>query len=313
MLRGIKDYVRAESVEHAARLLAERADSIEILCGGTDLLLVDHGYDTLLDISQLELDYIREEDGALRIGATTSIESISRSALVQSFADGILNTSCRIFGTLQIRNMATIGGNVANAMPAADPPSALMALDAVVVAVSAAGGKIHERQIPIAEFFTGPRKTVLAAREMIREIRIPRAFREWRGAWKKIGRVWRDIALVNVGVSARFAAAGGTTSGGGVSSASGDGRAARAGGPPVIEDVRIALCAVAPAPFRAREAEDLLRGKAATRALLEEAAAAVRRAVRPISDVRASETYRRHVSGVLARRALAEISGLPEE
>lgn len=292
MLRGVKEYVRADTVDDAVRFLSERAGSVSLLAGGTDLLLVDKAYDTLLDISRLDLDYIREDSEVLRIGATTSIETIFRSSLVQSYADGILNRACRLFGTLQIRNMATIGGNVANAMPAADPPSALLALDARVVAVGRAG----EREIPIDAFFTGPRKTVLRGDELIRELRIPRGLRAWRARWKKIGRVFRDIALANCGVSLRLADP-----------------ARGAGSAPAIDDARIALCAVAPAPFRVRAAEDLLRGKTATPALLDEVAAAVRAGVRPISDVRASEAYRRHVSGVIVRRSLAEICNIADE
>jgi carbon-monoxide dehydrogenase medium subunit len=290
MLRGVKEYVRAGSVDDAVRFLSEHDGAVSLLAGGTDLLLVDRAYDTLLDISRLDLDYVREEGDLLRIGATTSIESIFRSPVVAEYADGILVTACRLFGTLQIRNMATIGGNVANAMPAADPPSALLALDACLAAVSHAG----EREIPLDAFFTGPRKTVLRPDEMIRELRIPRAFRAWRGRWKKIGRVFRDIALANCGVSLRLA--GGAP-----------------GAAPAIDDARIALCAVAPAPLRVRAAEDLLRARSATPALLDEAAAAVRAAVRPISDVRASEAYRRHVSGVIVRRSLAEICGLADD
>jgi carbon-monoxide dehydrogenase medium subunit len=268
MLRGVKEYVRAGSVDDAVRFLSEHDGAVSLLAGGTDLLLVDRAYDTLLDISRLDLDYVREEGDLLRIGATTSIESIFRSPVVAEYADGIL----------------------ANAMPAADPPSALLALDACLAAVSHAG----EREIPLDAFFTGPRKTVLRPDEMIRELRIPRAFRAWRGRWKKIGRVFRDIALANCGVSLRLA--GGAP-----------------GAAPAIDDARIALCAVAPAPLRVRAAEDLLRARSATPALLDEAAAAVRAAVRPISDVRASEAYRRHVSGVIVRRSLAEICGLADD
>jgi carbon-monoxide dehydrogenase medium subunit len=285
MLRTVKDYVRAASLEDAVRVLAERNGSVDLLAGGTDLLLVDHGYDTLLDISRLDLAYVREEGDWLRIGATTSIETIMRSPLVRAYADGILCESCRIFGTLQIRNMATIGGNVANAMPAADPPSALLALDAEVV-LAAAGGA--ERVVPLDKFYTGPRRTVRKPTELIREVRIPRAMRAWRGRWLKVGRVFRDIALVNCGVSVRL------------------------GGGGVVEDARIAFCAVAPTAIRVREAEEILRGEKPTAALLADVVMAVQRGVRPISDHRASEAYRRHVSGVLARRALAEICGVRE-
>ncbi len=297
MLRGVKDYVRAASLEDAVRVLAERNGSVDLLAGGTDLLLVDHGYDTLLDISRLDLAYVREEGDWLRIGATTSIETIMRSPVVRAYADGILCESCRIFGTLQIRNMATIGGNVANAMPAADPPSALLALDAEVVLVAAGGA---ERVVPLDRFYTGPRKTVRKPAELIREIRIPRAMRAWRGRWLKVGRVFRDIALVNCGVTVRMDGGGGAGGGGGT------------GGGRKVEDARIALCAVAPTAIRVREAEEILRGEEPTPALLADVVMAVERGVHPISDHRASEAYRRHVSGVLARRALADTCGIRE-
>jgi carbon-monoxide dehydrogenase medium subunit len=285
MLRGVNEYVRANSIDEAVRFLEARGERAHLLAGGTDLLLVDRGYDAILDISRLELDYIRDDGDDLAIGATTSIESIARSPRVASLAGGILCESCRIFGTIQIRNMATIGGNIANAMPAADPPSALLALDARIVAVGPQGSR---REIAIAHFFTGPRRTILDRNELITEIRLPLRFREWGGRWKKIGRVTRDIALVNAGVSAHIE-----------------------GG--VVRDARIALCAVAPTPLRVTQAEDVLRDNAPSPALFAAAADAVRRAVRPISDVRASEAYRRHVSGVLVRRALAEIARIEDE
>lgn len=291
MLRGVKNYARAATLDEALRFLADRDGEVDLLAGGTDLLLVDKAYDSLLDISRLDLAYITEDADWLRIGATTSIETIMRSPIVREYADGVLSESCRIFGTLQIRNMATIGGNVANAMPAADPPSALLALDAEVV-LAAAGGA--ERVVPLDRFFVGPRKTVRKPTEMIREIRIPRALREWRGRWLKVGRVFRDIALVNCGVSVRLGGGGGASA------------------TPAVEDARIAFCAVAPAPFRAREAEEIVRGETLTPALLQDVVRAVERAVHPISDVRATESYRRHVSGVLTRRALAEIYGITE-
>jgi carbon-monoxide dehydrogenase medium subunit len=283
MLRGVKSYARASSLEEAVRFLADRDGSVDLLAGGTDLLLVDRGYDTLLDISRLDLSYVVEEGERLRIGATTSIETLMRSPIVRAYAGGILCESCRIFGTLQIRNMATIGGNVANAMPAADPPSALLALDAEVV-LTAAGGA--ERVVPLDKFYLGPRKTVRKPTELIREIRIPRAMRDWRGRWYKVGRVFRDIALVNCGVSLLLGGAG------------------------RVEDARIALCAVAPTAIRALEAEEIVRGEVPTAELLGDVVRAVERAVHPISDARASESYRRHVSGVLARRALAELCGV---
>jgi len=284
MLRGVTEYLRARSVDEAVRFLGEHGESTHLLAGGTDLLLVDRAYETILDISRLELDYIREEDDELAIGATTSIETISRSPLVASLADGILGEACRIFGTYQIRNMATIGGNVANAMPAADPPSALLALDARAVALGPNGSR---REMVLSHFFTGPRATILEREELLVEIRMPLRFRAWRGRWRKIGRVTRDIALVNAGVSARL-----------------DGG--------VIADARIALCAVAPTPLRATQAENLVRGQAPSAELFAEAGAIVARNVRPISDARASEAYRRHVSGVIVRRALEQIAGIEE-
>ncbi|MFN0151947.1 MAG: FAD binding domain-containing protein [bacterium] len=284
MLRGVREYFRAKSLDEAVRFLGEHGENTHLLAGGTDLLLVDRAYDTILDISRLDLDYIREETDELAIGATTSIETISRSPLVQSLADGILCEACHLFGTYQIRNMATIGGNVANAMPAADPPSALLALDARAVALGPNGSR---REMALAHFFTGPRTTILERDELLVEIRLPLRFRAWRGRWRKIGRVTRDIAIVNAGVSARIEAG-------------------------VIADARVALCAVAPRPLRITEAENLLRGKAPSTALFAEAGEIVKRNVRPISDLRAGEAYRRHVSGVIVRRALAEIAGIEE-
>jgi carbon-monoxide dehydrogenase medium subunit len=185
----------------------------------------------------------------------------------------MLSDAAESFISRQIRNAATLGGNLAGGSPSADLPPALLALDAVVHIRGAAG----ERSVPLAEFFTGPGRTVLEG-GLLTRVTLPDPEGR-RGSFLKVGRTAEDVAIVNAGTSLRVE----------------DGR---------CRDVRIALGAVGETPMRIPEAEALLEGKAPTAALLAEAEGMVRQGVRPVDDHRAGAAYRRKVGGVLARRGL---------
>jgi carbon-monoxide dehydrogenase medium subunit len=206
---------------------------------------------------------------------------LERSAALRRFADGALAEAAGTCGSPQIRNLATIGGNLANASPACDTAPPLLTLDAAVVIAGPRG----RRTVPLDRFFTGVNRTALAG-ELLIEVVIPAPplLRGGRGAWsfQKLGRLKSDIAVVN-------AAAG--------VAVDRTGRCAWA---------RIALGAVAPTPLRARSAEALLVGRVPDEAAIEEAAARAAAETRPVSDVRATAEYRREMSRVLVRRALEE-------
>jgi carbon-monoxide dehydrogenase medium subunit len=272
---NVEAYARPGSVHEALDLLRARGDAAAIIAGGTDLVLEHRpSLRCLVDVTGLGLDYIRTGPRGITLGATTTMEEIVRSPHLAGLADGVLCAAAGMCGSWQVRNLATVGGNVANALPAADTPPALLALDARVRWVGAG-----EREMPLESFFTGPRKTVLARGDLLTELVIPPAPQGLRGAFIKFGRTQKDIAIVNVAVA--------------VLPEGGRCRMAR-----------IALDAVAPTPIRVPEAERLLETRGLGDAVLDEAAGIVSRAVRPISDHRAGAEYRRRLSGILVRRAL---------
>ena len=198
---------------------------------------------------------------------------------IRTLAGGILAKAAATCGSIQNRNMATVGGNLANASPAADTASVLLALDAEVVVASSS----RKRTIALTEFYAGPHRTVLNG-ELLVEVVIPTLPRGGRMGWsfQKLGRSETDISLVNVAAGIQADAHG------------------------RIKWARIALGAVGPTPLRGRKAEELLLGNTLSEDLLTRVGAAVAKEVSPISDARASAEYRREMSAVLTRRALRE-------
>ena len=266
----------------AVALLSEEGRTV--IAGGTDLLVNPRymaGVREVVDIRRLGLDYISEENGWLHIGAGATMRSVASHPIVQSLADGILARGAAVCGSPNIRNMATLAGNVASALPSADTPPALLALDTQVVLVGGQG----ERIVPLNQFFIGPARSV-RERELIRELRIPLEARDsMHGGFYKIGRTAEDISMVNA-VATLIVREG------------------------VITAARLVLGAVAPIPLRILTAEDALLGQAPVEETFQRVAGIVREEVRPISDHRASAEYRRRMSGVTAVRALRQAARL---
>lgn len=266
----------------AVGLLAEEGRTV--IAGGTDLLVNPRymvGVREVVDIRKLGLDYIREENGWLYIGAGTTMRTVAGHPKVQALADGTLARSAAVCGSPNIRNMATLAGNVASALPSADTPPSLLALDAQAVLVGIQG----ERVVSLDSFFIGPGKSV-RQHELIRELRIPLAnFDSLHGGFYKIGRTAEDISIVNAATTLNIQ----------------DG---------VIIAARLVMGAVAPIPLRTVQAEKALPGQPPTEETFQRAAEIVREEVRPISDHRASADYRRRMSGVAAVRALRQAAGL---
>jgi len=278
----IAAYHSPTTLAEAATLLAEEGRTV--IAGGTDLLVNPRymvGVREVVDIRKLGLDYIREENGGLYIGAGTTMRTVALHAKIQALAGGILARGAAVCGSPNIRNMATVAGNVASALPSADTPPSLLALDAQAVLVGIQG----ERVVPLNSFFVGPGKSV-RERELIRELRIPLAnLDRLRGGFYKIGRTAEDISLVNAATTLIIE----------------DG---------IITAVRLVMGAVAPIPLRTVQAEEALTGQPPTEETFRRAAGIVREEVRPISDHRASADYRRRMSGVAAVRALRQAAGL---
>jgi CO/xanthine dehydrogenase FAD-binding subunit len=270
----IQAFYQPKSVREAVRLL--NTGPGRVLGGGTDLaLLRDRSVRFLVDVKHLGLDYIRRDGHGCDIGAACTMAALEHSPIVRGLAGGILARAAATCGSIQIRNLATIGGNLANGSPAADTATPLLAMDASVVVQTKNG----RHRMTLREFFALPQKRRINGGLLV-QISVPK--NKGRAGWsfQKFGRTETDIAVVNVAAGLGIAR---------------DGTCAWA---------RIALGAVAPIPMRADQAEALLVGKALTRALIDRAAESVAREVQPITDQRASAEYRREISQVLARRAL---------
>jgi len=276
------DFVAATSAQHAAALLAEHGSSARLLAGGTDLLVelkeAAAVPRVVIDLSRArDLKRIALTAAGLSIGALATHAEIMASPLVRAHAPVLVDAAHSI-GAAQTRNLGTLGGNLVSGVPSMDGGPALFALDAELVLLNASG----RREMPISDFFLGPRRTVLQADELLAEIVIPKANLGKPACFRKFGlRKGQALALVNVAVSAWF-----------------DWDAHAFSAP------RIALGAVAPTVVRARKAEAYLERRAVTLDAMAEAGRIAADEARPIDDFRASAGYRRDLVAVLTRRAL---------
>ena len=273
------EFFEPTTLAEASRLFAQ--EHAQLLAGGTDLII---GMKALTETPQCVISLQKISglagvttgaDNSITIGAMTKAREVELSADIQKHHTALAEGAAEI-GSVQIRNLATIGGNIAHASPAADTVAGLLVADAQVDIASADG----ERTVPIGELFTGPGQTVLVPGEIIARFRLPSPTSGSHYIKHKIREVM-DLAFV--GVAAAINLDNGT-----------------------ITDARIGLAAVAPTPIRATEAENLLRGNELTAELLEQAGEAAAAAASPISDLRCSAEHRREMVDVLTRRALQE-------
>ncbi|MGC8579287.1 MAG: FAD binding domain-containing protein [bacterium] len=274
------EYKKPASIREALELLLE--DGTIPIAGGTDLIIMmNEGKvepKTVVDIGGLGLSYVKDEMGEIAIGSTTTFQQIAESSKLQRYT--CLVEAARNIGTWQIRNLATLGGNIANASPAADSVPPLLVLDAKVIII----GKDGEREKPLREFFYGPRKTDLKRGEIIKEVR----FKEndsVRCRWDRVGRRNQNtLSIVSVSV-------GGTLE------------------KERIVNARIALGAASPYPMLATGAMKLLEGKKLSDDVITEAANEASKESKPISDVRGSAEYRKVAIRALVIRLLKSIRG----
>jgi len=280
MLMPEFEYLAPETLAEACAVLGRFGGRAKVLAGGSDLIVkMKAGLESpacLVSLKRLhELKGIRLEAGVgVRIGARVTHNELVSSPVLGLWFPSIPAAAASMAG-YQIRNVGTVGGNLVNAVPSADLPPILLALNAKVRLVGAAG----ERTLPLEEFFVGPGKTVLAQGEILAEVIIPE--QELTGShYLKFGLRKAD-ALAVVGVAAAVKMQG-----------------------DVFADVRIALGAVAPVPLRVRAAEDALRGKPATEENFAVAGKLAAQAAKPITDIRGSAEYRLHLVDVLTRDSL---------
>ena len=279
MIPSSFDYHAPGDLAEAVALLGRYGDDAKVLSGGQSLLpllklrLGAAGH--LIDINRIPgLEYLREEGGWLRIGGRTRESALERSELVRRRYPLLADAAAVIADPL-VRNLATVGGNLAHGDPANDHPAAMLALGAEVVATGPDG----ERTIPIDDFFTGLFETALAADEILTEIRVPQPPAGSAGAYLKLERKVGDFATAAAAVQV-------TIAGGAVTAA------------------RLALTNVNPKPSRAADAEAYLAGGAANDERFAAAAALAGAACQPSADRRGSVAYKREMARVLTYRAL---------
>ena len=277
------DYFEPKTVSEALLLLAKHGAEAKVIAGGTDVM-VDIKYKEepgcLINIKKIPgLGAIQENGGSLRIGALTTIRDLETSGLVRDKLPVLWEASHQ-FASLQIRNTATIGGNICRASPSGETLTPLLVLDAKAKIAFSDGEKTE----PFASFFQGPGKSSVGSKGLLTEIDVPYPAAGSKSVYLKHAvRGAMDIAMVGVAVLITPDAA--KTS---------------------LQDVRIGLGAVAPTPLRATKTEALLRGKPLTAALLKEAAAMAASESSPISDQRSSAEYRRWIVEALTRRGLVQ-------
>jgi CO/xanthine dehydrogenase FAD-binding subunit len=274
---AIKEYFLPQSLDEAIGLLDTHGPSLLVMAGGTLAMpLINDGVsmpDRVMGLRQTGLDYIKRANGSLLIGGTTTLTRVLREAKVP-----MLQQAAHAIGGWSIRNMGTVGGNLFAPPPAGDFAVALLALDAQVRLV----GKKGERQIPLAEFYTGFMTNALQPGEIVAEFSVP--IPKGKTAYVKYGRKSENTPAI-VTVAAHVTLSGGK-----------------------VKQAAIALNAVGPHPLRAVKAEAALTGNELDEATIAAAAQAAAAECEPFTDGIATEWYRRRMVDVYVRRALAQIA-----
>jgi carbon-monoxide dehydrogenase medium subunit len=277
------DYIRPGTIEEAIAALKAN-DEPYLLAGGTDLLI---GMKTkavkpecLIDMKGISgMDGIEYNNG-FKLGALATVRDIEVSPLIREKIPA-LSQAAATLGSIQIRNRATIGGNLCHGSPAADMAAMLLAMNCEVSIATDKG----EKTIGLDQFFTGPNSTVVGKHELLSQISIPKKMEQFKGVYLKHGpRKAMDIGIVNIAIlldadlNNRF-----------------------------CNQVMIALGAVAPTPIRAQKAEALLNGKELKPDLIQKAAQAAANEAKPITDFRATAGYRKDLVESLVRTGIQQI------
>jgi len=280
MIPAAFDYHAPSTIGEATGLLAKLGEDAKILSGGQSLIplmklrLASPAH--VVDINGIPgLAYIREADGFLRIGGLTRESELEESDLVRSRYP-LLHDTSRVIADPLVRNLATVGGNLAHGDPANDHPATMLALGAELVAVGAKG----ERRIPIASFFTGPFATSLKPDEILVEIRVPMPVARSAGAYLKLERKVGDFATAAVAAQVTLGAGG------------------------TCDQVGIGLTNVGLTPIKAAKAEAALKGNKPDEATIRRAAQLAAEASEPSADLRGSVEYKKDLVRVLTARAL---------
>ena len=277
-------YFAPETLDEAFSLLQEFGEEARVLAGGTDLLVkmkqraIEPLPKCIINIKKIPgLQYLQTDGkSGLRLGTLTKIQEVKSFLPIRQRFPGLAQAA-GILSTPQVRNIATIGGNLCNASPAAETAPALNTLSAKVKIL----GKDQERIVPLEEFFLGPGKSVLRSDEILTEIQVPDPPPNSTSVYVKHGKRLSDIAIVGVAIAIRM-----------------DGNK--------CSDVKIALASVGPTPMRAKKAEALMIGEEIGEKLIEEVSKTVSEESRPIDDMRAYADYRREKVGLLTKEAIKQ-------
>lgn len=280
------DYVRASTPDEVVHLLGEHGEAAQLLMGGTDLFVRMHdGFirpKTIVDVKHLPgmRDILYDEQTGLTIGAAATMNEVARHPDVHIHYP-LLAEAANSVASYQLRNRATLGGNLCNGSPAADTAPATLLLEGRIVLY----GQDGEREVPADEFFLGPGATAMQPGELMTAVRFPVPPAGSAGRYLKLGRNKAgDLAIAGVAV---FGFPNGTT--------------------PPSYHFRIGLASVAPVPLRAREAEEVLAASPPGEETFALAAEKAMEAAAPIDDVRASAAYRKAMVHALTLRALRDV------
>ncbi len=274
------EYYQPQGLKEAYELMGRLGEAARYIAGGTDVIvrikqraIRPEALVSLRGIDELKGIFL---DGGLRLGGMTLFRDIERQPAI-SREYPALTQAVSVLANPQVRNVATVGGNLCNSAPSADCAPPLMVMEAMLLLEGPHG----VRSVAVEEFFTGPGQNSLESAEILKEIKIPQKAPHTGMAFLKIGRLSQDIAVVNAAAL-------------------------------LVMDretcikCRLSVGAVAPVPLRLKGVEKLIEGQEIVPDLLEEVGRRVADEVNPITDIRSTRDYRRHVSGVLVRRAIDE-------
>lgn len=277
------EYVAPRTFPELFDALDGHGRELALMAGGTDLMIAlkerTYAPEVVVDLRHLrrELGAIDLNGGVLRVGTLATFYQIESNPLVGRFANALRQAAANV-GTLQIRSTATLGGNLATASPAADSAPPLIALGAIVNLVSRSG----RRTVPIESFFVGVKKNALLPGEIVSSVEVP--------ANERVSSLWTRAAVRNENALSTVSVA--------IASTVHEGRFGAS---------RVALGAVAPTPILAGKASEAMTGNIATAEQAERIAVLAKGESRPISDIRASAQYRKHLVFVLTRRLILQM------
>jgi carbon-monoxide dehydrogenase medium subunit len=284
----VKDvkYFAPATLQEALQLLAEYGAELSVLAGGTDLVRdmnlefkVPQG---IMWIGRLGLEYIKDEGDLIRIGGATRMQTAGKSAVLKEKATAVALAAGKM-ASPPVRSLATLGGNLVTASPAADPGCALVGLRAEVVLTSTKGQRI----VPLESFYTGPKSSVIRPDELLTEIQVKPTRQGESSSYMKIGRRQAlTLAVLNAASRVKLDSQG------------------------KVESVSISVGAAAPTLLRIKSAEAMLVGQVLSEEAIQEAGAIAAREIKPIDDVHGTAWYKRKVAPVLVARTLREAGQL---